>query len=123
MAAGLTLAWFAKRGVGTTLTAIVLASLMFAVTNTSDRSDYLVFQIVTNVALVAVGVALTWRGMDRGDGQYFFVGIATVLLTGFLRYVDLIGDYIGGSVLFIVMALVLLGAARLWKHLKQEKAA
>ena len=54
-------------------------------------------------------------------GHYFFVGIATVLLTGFLRYVDLIGDYIGGSVLFIVMALVLLGAARLWKHLKQEK--
>lgn len=123
MTAGLTLAWLAKRGVGTTLTAIVLASLMFAVTNTSDRSDYLVFQIVTNVALVAVGVALTWRGMDRGDSHYFFVGIATVLLTGFLRYVDLIGDYIGGSVLFIVMALVLLGAARLWKHLKQEKAA
>ena len=71
MAAGLTLAWFAKRGVGTLLAAIVLASLMFAVTNTSDRSDYLVFQIVTNVALVAVGVALTWRGMDRGDGVLF----------------------------------------------------
>ena len=105
------------------MTAIVLASLMFAVTNTSDRSDYLVFQIVTNIALVAVGVALTWRGIDHSNSHYFFVGIATLLLAGFLRYVDLIGDYIGGSVFFSVMALVVLGAARLWKHLKKEEAA
>ena len=40
---------------------------------------------------------------------------ATILLIALVRYIDLIGDYIGGAILFIVIAAVLLGAAKFWK--------
>jgi len=33
-----------------------------------------------------------------------------------MRYVDLIGDYIGGAAIFMVFAVVLLGSARYWKR-------
>ena len=73
------------------------------------------FQVLDNVALVAAGVWLIVRGSASGTSHYFFLGVAVILLTAFMRYVDLIGDYIGGAVLFTVFAALLLGAARYWK--------
>ncbi|CAA0104219.1 Uncharacterised protein [BD1-7 clade bacterium] len=73
-------------------------------------------QVIDNVALIVVGIGLILHGISRGVSHYFFMGIATILLTAFMRYVDLIGDYIGGAFLFLMLAAVLLGAARFWKH-------
>ena len=74
------------------------------------------FQVLDNVALVGTGIWLIVRGTAAGVSHYFFLGVATILLTAFLRYVDLIGDYIGGAVLFMAFAALLLGAARYWKR-------
>ena len=75
-----------------------------------------VFQVLDNVALVAAGIWLIVRATATGASHFFFLGVATILLTAFMRYVDLIGDYIGGAVLFMAFAALLLGAARYWKR-------
>jgi len=75
-----------------------------------------VFQVLDNVALVAAGIWLIVRATATGVSHLFFLGVATILLTAFLRYVDLIGDYVGAAVLFLAFAALLLGAARFWKH-------
>ena len=74
------------------------------------------FQVLDNVALVAAGTWLIVRGTATGVSHYFFLGVATIALTAFMRYVDLIGDYVGGAVLFMAFAALLLGAARYWKR-------
>jgi len=74
------------------------------------------FQVVYNLMLIATGIWLIIRAIQDGISHYFFLGVATVLLTAFMRYVDLIGDYIGGAAIFMVFAVVLLGSARYWKR-------
>ncbi|MES3007949.1 MAG: DUF2157 domain-containing protein [Pseudomonadota bacterium] len=73
-------------------------------------------QIADNLALIAVGVALLLQGVRSGVSRHFFLGIGVILLTGMLRYFGLIGDYVGGALLFIVFAAVMLGAAKYWRH-------
>ena len=73
------------------------------------------FQVVFNLALIATGVMLIIKGIHSGVSHYFFLGIATILLVALMRYIDLIGDYVGGAILFMVCAALLLGAARYWK--------
>ncbi len=85
----------------------------------ADEADHEVyaawFQVLDNVALVAAGIGLIVRGTATGVSHYFFLGVATILLTALMRYADLIGDYLGGAVLFMAFAALLLGAARYWK--------
>ena len=45
----------------------------------------------------------------------FFLGVAAILLTAFMRYVDLVGNYLDSAVLFMGLAVLLLGSARYWK--------
>ena len=45
----------------------------------------------------------------------FFLGVLIILATGLLRYIDLVGDYIGATILFAVFAVILLSAAKFWK--------
>ncbi len=111
--------WFAWQGRVLTflLPVAVLASLtMIALIATHHPSTAVYFQIVYNIVLIGSGIGLIVRGIHQGISHYFFLGVATILLTAFMRYIDLIGDYIGGAILFIVLAVVLLGAARYWKH-------
>ena len=87
-----------------------------------DNRDYVIyFQIIYNLLLITTGVWLIIRGFNSGISHYFFLGVASILLTAFMRYIDLIGDYIGGSLLFMTMAIVLLGAARYWKNNKLKE--
>ncbi len=88
---------------------------MIAVVLFNDPADAIYFQVIYNIALVGTGIWLIVRGIQSGISHYFFLGIATILLTAFMRYVDLIGEYVGGAILFIVLAVLLLGAARYWK--------
>jgi len=90
----------------------------------NDRSYAVVLQVLFNLALIGMGIWLIVRGIQGAISHYFFLGIATILLTAFLRYIDLIGDYVGGAMLFGVFAVVLLGAARYWRyHQERELAA
>lgn len=89
--------------------------LLLGVLNTTESGDAIYFQIASNLLLVALGIWLIVRGIHSGVSHYFFLGIASILLTAFMRYVDLIGDYIGGAILFAVFAALLLGAAKYWK--------
>ena len=75
----------------------------------------LYFQIVTNIVLVITGIWLIIRGIREGITHYFFLGVSSILITGLLRYIDLVGDYVGASILFIIFAVILLSAARFWK--------
>ena len=106
---------------------LVLAALaggtMVAVVVTGTHADpanlevhAAVFQVFDNVALVAAGIWLIVRATATGASHLFFLGVATILLTAFLRYTDLIGDYVGGAILFLAFAALLLGAARYWKR-------
>ena len=89
----------------------------------SDNSvNAIYFQVIYNIALVGSGIWLILRGIHSGISHYFFLGIATILLTAFMRYVDLIGEYIGGAILFMVLAVLLLGAARYWKAQQIKEA-
>lgn len=85
-------------------------------------SDALYFQVVYNIALVTSGIWLIVRGMRGAISHYFFLGVSVILLTALMRYVDLIGEYVGGAALFILLAAVLLGAARYWKKHHEREA-
>ncbi len=93
---------------------------MVAVLAVDDAAHALYFQVLYNLALVGAGIGLILHGIRAGISHYFFLGIAAVLLVAFIRYVDLIGDYIGGAALFMVLAVMLLGAARYWKQQHKE---
>lgn len=75
----------------------------------------------TNLMLVITGVWLIRRGIDDAVTQFFYTGVGVLLLTALLRYFDLIGDYIGGAVLFMIAAAVLFGAARYWRARMMEQ--
>ena len=36
-------------------------------------------------------------------------------MVALMRYIDLIGEYIGGAILFMSLAALLLGAAKYWR--------
>jgi uncharacterized membrane protein len=95
---------------------------MIALVFSNNTANAIYFQVLYNVALVGVGIWLILRGIHSGISHYFFLGIASILLIALLRYIDLIGEYIGGASLFIVLAILLLGSARYWKY-QQNKAA
>ena len=105
------------------VTLIVLCgTAMAAVVASQAESDAVYFQVLDNVALIASGIWLIVRGTVKGISHYFFLGVAAILLTAFMRYVDLIGDYLDGAVLFMGIAALLLGSARYWR-IRQGKEA
>ncbi len=97
------------------ITTFYLCTLL-AVIYSNNSTHSLFFQIASNIALIAFGIWLILQGINHGISHYFFLGVATILLTAFIRYVDLIGDYVGGAILFIFFAIILLGAAKYWKQ-------
>jgi hypothetical protein len=76
--------------------------------------------IATNLMLLFTGIWLIRRGIDDAITHFFYTGVVVLLLTALLRYFDLIGDYIGGAVLFMIAAAVLFGAARYWRSQGQK---
>ncbi len=77
--------------------------------------------IATNLMLVVTGIWLIRRGIDDAITHFFYTGVTVLLLTALLRYFDLIGDYIGGAILFMIAATVLFGAARYWRARMVQK--
>ena len=101
---------------------VLCGTAMVAVVASQDESNAVWFQVIDNVALIAAGIWLIVRGTATGTSHYFFLGVAVILLTAFLRYVDLIGDYVDGAILFMGLAVLLLGSARYWKSRQNKEA-
>ena len=100
---------------------VLCGAPMIAVVATRNEGVAVYFQVLDNVALIAAGIWLIVGGTVRGVSHYYFLGVATILLTAFMRYVDLVGDYLYSAVLFLGLAVLLLGAARYWKvHRSRE---
>ena len=78
-----------------------------------DKAVY--FQILTNTFLLTSGIFLIARGVKDAISHYFISGICIIMLLAFLRYFDLIGNYIGGAMLFFFFAIVIFLCASFWK--------
>ena len=89
---------------------------LLAVISSGDTSHAVYFQVVYNLVLIGVGIWLNIRGIHDGISHYFFLGVTAILLTAFMRYIDLIGDYMGGALLFMLFAALLFGAAKYWQR-------
>lgn len=76
--------------------------------------------LATNLLLVITGIWLIRRGVDDAVSHFFYTGIGVLLVTALMRYFDLIGDYIGGALLFALAAGILFGAARYWRARMKE---
>lgn len=71
--------------------------------------------------LIITGIWLIRRGITHGVTQYFYTGVGLLLLTAIFRYFDLIGDYIGGAILFIIAAAIMFTSAKYWRFHLQER--
>ena len=100
--------------------AVLCGGAMVAVIATETDYGAVYYQILDNVALIVAGIWLIVRGTSSGVSHYYFLGVATILLTAFTRYVDLIGDFLDSAILFMVLAVLLLGSARFWR-IRQDK--
>ena len=100
-----------------------LLAMLTTVLLLESKSDAVIPQVLDNIALVGAGGWLIIRGIHHGISHYFFLGVATILFTALMRYIDLIGDYIGAAALFMMFAFLLLGAARYWKRQHNREAA
>ncbi|GAB2876564.1 DUF2157 domain-containing protein [Microbulbifer echini] len=110
------LALTTRRLLSTGILFLCFAAALITV-STSENQDLAVnLQVATNFALVGVGGWLIYRGIHDGISHYFFLGVMSILITGLLRYIDLIGDYLGAALIFILFAGLLLGAAKYWKY-------
>jgi uncharacterized membrane protein len=78
------------------------------------------FQAAYNLVLISLGIWLITRGVQHRVSHYFWSGIAAILAVALFRYFDLIGSYVGGSLLFLTIAGILLGAARYWRALEHR---
>ena len=88
--------------------AVILAIML------ADKSHAVYFQVFDNVLLAGFGIWLILFGNNRGISHYLYLGVSTLSLIAILRYFDLIGGYIGGAILFAVIAIILLMTARFW---------
>ncbi|SHG07160.1 Uncharacterized membrane protein [Microbulbifer donghaiensis] len=122
-AAAMWLAIRAGRRLSCAILLAVFAILLLAVTISGNREHAIYFQVIANFALIGSGVWLIVRGIQGGISHYFFLGVASILVTALLRYFDLIGDYVGGAVIFTLFAVLLLGAARYWKRHQSTEGA
>lgn len=101
-----------------------LFAVVFALYVVEDKSLAVLFQVVDNVLLIVAGIYLIHKGLSRGESHYFFFGMVTILLTALIRYFDLIGDYIGGALLFGFFAVVLIVSAKLfWRQQNKNREA
>ena len=99
---------------------IVLISLV-----TTEKNENLAIglQLFGNLACLGSGIWLILRALRDSVTLYFYTGIGVILILALLRYADLVGDYIGGSLLFLFFAGVLFGSARFWRAYVRKGAS
>ncbi|MGB2248840.1 MAG: DUF2157 domain-containing protein [Alcanivorax sediminis] len=71
--------------------------------------------ILVNLLALVSAIVLIQQGLEKGYSQYFYSGVGLLLVLAMIRYVDLVGDYVGGAVMFLIAAAILYAAARYWR--------
>ena len=79
------------------------------------------FQIGINLLLIGAGVWLVKRGIELVKNSYVYLGTFVLLVLAFTRYFDLIGDYIGASILFMIEALIMFVVARYLRNRQSNR--
>ncbi len=102
--------------------AFALLTVVSLVTTNAQDGNAVFLQVLTNLLCIGSGIWLIVRAIEDSLTHYFYAGIGLILITALLRYIDLVGDYVGASLLFMVFAALLLGAARFWKSRTMESA-
>lgn len=103
--------------------ALVSSGLLATVVFFGQKEHVVIYQIIANFCLIITGILLIVRGTSSDTSHYYFMGVGTIIVTALLRYVDLIGDFIGGAILFAVMAVIMLAAAKFWRSRNSRRAA
>jgi len=88
-----------------------------AVLLSRNEEHAVMFQVAMNLIFLGLGIMLLWHGLRSGSARAFKLGLGALLLIANIRYFDLVGNYVGAAALFLVFALLMLAAARFWKHL------
>lgn len=120
-AASLFFAYRTSKLISVTSVAVLLFTTMAALWISARPAHAIYFQILFNVLFVIWGIGMIVKGVHEGDSQPFFLGVLSILIVAFLRYFDLVGDYVGGALLFLFFAALVLGAARYWKQFRSRK--
>ena len=132
--ADLVLVWLARALSPTRLVTLVLvagtANVMVLGGFLLPDSDtiHVLMAVLVNLFLLALGIRLIVRGLEIRVGELFYSGVVLLLLLALMRYLNLIGDYLGSALLFLVAGGVLFAAARYWQRsasarLEKEDAA
>ena len=79
--------------------------------------------LAANLLILASGLTLIVEGIRQRLRSPIIVGAIVLLILGFVRYIDLINDYVGASVLFIVEGVILIACARGTRTMKRTKEA
>ena len=101
---------------GQPLLAAVSAGLLALVHTGGLPNQALVWAVAVNLLILALALRWLQRGLVEGQAGLFFTGLVAMLLLAVLRYLDLIGGYLGAAGLFTAMAALLLLAAFYWRR-------
>ncbi len=92
---------------------VLIALISLAMTEKNENLA-VGLQLFGNFACVSSGIWLILRALRDSVTLYFYTGVGVILILALLRYADLVGDYVGGSLLFLFFSGVLFGSARFW---------
>ncbi|CZE48130.1 DUF2157 domain-containing protein [Campylobacter geochelonis] len=87
--------------------AFLLFMAVFAIFITLDLGG-IYFKVTTSFLLFGLGFFMSKNGLVYGRSWEFRFGVFTLFMLALIRYIDLVGDYIGASLLFLVFAVVIL---------------
>ena len=101
---------------GRPLVALAVAVLLIAVHTGGVPDQALVWAVAANLLLLLLAMHWMRRGLQEGEGGLYVTGLVAILTLALLRYLDLIGGYLGAAGLFLGMAALLFVAGRHWRR-------
>ncbi|MGB1498489.1 DUF2157 domain-containing protein [Alloalcanivorax venustensis] len=101
---------------GWPLVAPAVAALLIAVHTGGVPDQALVWAVASNLLLLLLAMHWMRRGLLEGEGGLYVTGLVAILILALLRYLDLIGGYLGAAGLFLGMAALLFVAGRYWRR-------
>ena len=101
---------------GWPLVAPAVAALLIAVHTGGVPDQALVWAVAANLLLLLLAMHWMRRGLLEGEGGQPGDIEAALLILALLRYLDLIGGYLGAAGLFLGMAALLFVAGRYWRR-------
>ena len=78
------------------------------------------WQVAGNLIAVCCGIAFIMEALQETSTASFYMGVGLLLLVALFRYFDLVGDYVGAAILFMVCAGIMMGAARFWRRFSTQ---